>query len=63
MILAGGMAPAGADSLRRVLDSVFAAPAYAWVEKPQALGFLLRWINAVARRLQGCFMVMMKRRS
>jgi len=53
VILAGGMAPAGADSLRRVLDSVFAAPAYAWVEKPQALGFLLRWINAVARWLQG----------
>jgi hypothetical protein len=36
-----------------VLDSVFAAPAYAWVEKEQPLGFLLRWINAVARWLQG----------
>jgi hypothetical protein len=53
VIVAFGMAPAGADSLRRVLDSVFAAPAYAWVEKAKPLGFLLRWINAITRWLQG----------
>lgn len=39
--------PPGADSLRAVLDSVFAAPAYRWVERPDALAFLGRWIAAV----------------
>ena len=32
-----------ADSLRAVLDSVFAAPEYRWVERPNPLAFLLRW--------------------
>ncbi len=53
MILGVGAAPAGADSLRRVLDSVFAAPAYRWVEKPQPFDFFFRWISAVANWLQG----------
>lgn len=30
------------DSLQTVLDSVFAAPAYAWVERPHPLGWLIR---------------------
>lgn len=39
-------APA-ADSLRAVLDSVFADPRYAWVERPNPLAFLARWWNAL----------------
>jgi len=31
------------DSLRGVLDSVFAAPAYRWVEQPDAFALLRRW--------------------
>jgi hypothetical protein len=31
------------DSLRGVLDSVFAAPAYRWVEQPDAFATLRRW--------------------
>jgi hypothetical protein len=34
---------AAADSLRAVLDSVFAAPEYRWVERPNPLAFLTRW--------------------
>lgn len=37
----------GADSLRSVLDSVFAAPAYRWVERPDPLAFLARWWEAL----------------
>jgi hypothetical protein len=33
----------GADSLRTVLDSVFAAPEYRWVEQPHPFAFLTRW--------------------
>ena len=54
MILApdwAGPPPAGADSLRAVLDSVFAAPAYRWVERPSHLGFLARWFDALGRWL------------
>lgn len=32
-----------ADSLRAVLDSVFAAPEYRWVDRPNPLAFLTRW--------------------
>ncbi|HEV8357192.1 MAG TPA: hypothetical protein VGQ17_10550 [Gemmatimonadales bacterium] len=46
-----GLLPAGADSLRAVLDSVFAAPAYRWVERPSHLGFLARWFDALGRWL------------
>lgn len=35
--------PAGADSLRAVLDSVFSQPQYAWSEHPNPLAFLARW--------------------
>ncbi len=31
------------DSLRTVLDSVFAAPHYQWVERPHPLEFVVRW--------------------
>ncbi|HEY7026883.1 MAG TPA: hypothetical protein VH438_04720 [Gemmatimonadales bacterium] len=37
------MNQAPADSLRAVLDSVFAAPAYQWVEPPRPFAFLGRW--------------------
>jgi len=36
-----------ADSLRAVLDSVFAAPAYQWVEPPMPFAFLGRWWRAL----------------
>lgn len=32
-----------ADSLRAILDSVFSAPEYRWVERPNPLAFLSRW--------------------
>lgn len=34
-----------ADSLRAVLDSVFAAPEYRWVERPQSYALLRRWLR------------------
>ena len=34
-----------ADSLRAVLDSVFAAPEYRWVERAEPLGLLRRWLR------------------
>ena len=34
-----------ADSLRAVLDSVFAAPAYRWIERPDPYGTLRRWFR------------------
>ena len=40
------------DSLRAVLDSVFAAPDYAWVERTPPLAFLTRWLEGLARWLQ-----------
>lgn len=40
--MTAGQAP-GADSLRAVLDSVFAAPKYRWVERPHPFAFLTRW--------------------
>jgi hypothetical protein len=41
------------DSLRAVLDSVFAGPAYRWVESPQPLAFLGRWLGELERWLRG----------
>ncbi len=40
------------DSLRAVLDSVFAAPDYRWVERPRPLAFLTHWLEALQRWLQ-----------
>lgn len=34
-----------ADSLRAVLDSVFAAPEYRWVERPETYAMLRRWLR------------------
>jgi hypothetical protein len=42
----------GADSLRALLDSVFAAPEYRWVERPNPLAFLTRWWRELAEWLQ-----------
>lgn len=47
-----GTAP-HADSLRAVLDSVFKAPEYHWVERPHPLAFLLRWWQALEDWLSG----------
>jgi hypothetical protein len=48
----GGQAP-GADSLRAVLDSVFASPDYRWIERPNPLAFLIRWWDALRAWLDG----------
>jgi len=40
------------DSLRAVLDSVFAGPDYRWVERPRPFAFLLQWMGALQRWLQ-----------
>jgi len=43
------------DSLRVVLDSVFAGPAYDWVERPAVLGWLARgwhWLVAILQQFQ-----------
>jgi hypothetical protein len=39
------------DSLRGVLDSVFAAPDYVWVERTPPLAFLARWLEGFTRWL------------
>jgi len=40
------------DSLRAVLDSVFAAPDYRWIEAPHPwYAFLIRWLEAANRWL------------
>jgi Domain of unknown function (DUF4129) len=39
------------DSLRVVLDSVFAQPSYNWVEPPRPLAILERWWEALQRWL------------
>ena len=41
------------DSLRATLDSVFADPAYRWVERPHPLAFLQRWWQALIAWLDG----------
>jgi Domain of unknown function (DUF4129) len=46
-------AQAPTDSLRAVLDSVFADPAYRWVDRPHPLAFLARWWDAARRWLLG----------
>ena len=40
------------DSLRAVLDSVFAAPDYRWVERPRPFAFLTQGLDALQRWLQ-----------
>jgi hypothetical protein len=47
-----GQAP-GADSLRAVLDSVFAQPEYRWVEVRHPLAFAYRWWQALSDWLAG----------
>jgi hypothetical protein len=44
---------APADSLRAVLDSVFAGQAYDWVERAHPLAFLRRWWSALRHWLVG----------
>ena len=39
------------DSLRAVLDSVFAAPDYHWVERRHPLAFVARWLEGLQRWL------------
>lgn len=41
--LLAGTGRAANDSLRAVLDTVFSAPAYRWVERPNPLAILGRW--------------------
>jgi uncharacterized protein DUF4129 len=41
----------GEDSLRAVLDSVFAGADYRWVERPRPLAFLTRWLEELQSRL------------
>lgn len=40
-----------ADSLRVVLDSVFAAPEYRWVERPETYALLRRWLRVAQQWL------------
>jgi hypothetical protein len=50
------MAPGGrtaADSLRAVLDSVFAGPDYRWVMKRQSVDLLRQWLDALQEWLLG----------
>jgi hypothetical protein len=49
----GGQGGAAADSLRAVLDSVFAGPDYRWVVKRQSIGVLRRWLGALQEWLLG----------
>ncbi len=52
MILsAQGSGAASADSLRAVLDAVFAAPDYRWIERTDPLAFFSRWITALRQWL------------
>jgi len=49
------MEQAGPDSLRAVLDSVFADPAYRWAERPALLGWLdrgWRWLTSALQQFQ-----------
>lgn len=46
-------AGAAPDSLQQVLDSVFAQPAYHWVEHSNPLAFLQRWWQAIMEWLNG----------
>lgn len=46
-------ASAAADSLRALLDSVFAAPAYQWVERPHPFAILGRWWRQLIAWLEG----------
>jgi hypothetical protein len=51
--LAGQAATIGADSLRAVLDSVFAGPDYRWVERPGPFSTPRRWFGALMNWLAG----------
>ena len=42
-----GQGSVTADSLRTVLDSVLAQPAYAWQERRNPLGFMREWLDAL----------------
>ena len=53
MIPQGPVVAPGPDSLRAVLDTVFAGPAYVWVEPKNPLDFLLRWWREFLRWLSG----------
>lgn len=46
------MAPEQPDSLRAVLDSVFAAPQYRWVRRPDAFAPVRRWWAELRQWLQ-----------
>lgn len=49
------MEPQGSDSLRAVIDSVFADPVYDWAERPALLGWLARvwdWLTQSMRDLR-----------
>lgn len=50
--LIAGPGPIPDDSLRAVLDSVFRARAYDWQLRPDPLGFLRRWWQAVGDGLR-----------
>src|SRR5262245_35759871 len=39
------------DSLRAVLDSVFAKPEYHWIERRDSLAFIARWLGGLSRWL------------
>lgn len=45
------MTPQAADSLRAVLDSVFTAPEYRWVERRESFNQIGRWLDAFQRWL------------
>lgn len=51
-VLASARLAVPADSLRAVLDSVFAAPDYRWIDRPNPLAFLSRWWRLLADWLQ-----------
>ena len=51
--MSSGAGAAVPDSLRATLDSVFADPAYRWVERPPPLAFLARWWQALIAWLDG----------
>ena len=48
-----GVQAAVPDSLRATLDSVFADPAYRWIERPHPLAFLQRWWERLIGWLTG----------
>lgn len=53
MIAPAAQGVASHDSLQRVVDSVFAQPAYQWVERPNPFAFVQRWWDAIVEWLRG----------